>query len=429
MLGSALPKKGVYLFAMDDFIQYLSKKRIVDAKKRSFYALWIRNFYHFIHRQVGRPFSDDEMKRFLVAISDTHENWQVDQSKDAIRLYRYYLDRPKAAPSPQAPEIDKLWADAVDQMIVSMRLKHLSHRTEHTYITWMRQFYRHVKGAKPSDLNSKHVTDFLTYLAIERKVAKSTQSQAFNAILFFFRHVLKKDITDLWNSIRSKRKQRLPVVLSVSEVSRLFENLAGPSRLMLQVIYGGGLRSTECVRLRIKDLDFDRGCMTIRAAKGDKDRETLLPESLIGPLKDHLADVKKIYERDQSSKVHGVYLPNALARKYPKACFEWHWFWVFPSGKLSPDPRSGRIMRHHQHVSVIRKAFKAGLHKAGIAKHANVHALRHSFATHLLENGYDIRTVQELLGHASVETTMIYTHVARKNRLGVQSPLDAIQIE
>jgi integron integrase len=257
-------------------------------------------------------------------------------------------------------------------------------------------------------------------------VAKSTQSQAFNAILFFFRHVFKKEIADLGNAIRSKRKQRLPVVLSVSEVLRLFENLNGTSRLMMQVIYGGGLRSTECMRLRIKDLDFDRGCLIIRAAKGDKDRETLLPEALIKPLKAHLIKSRKIYENDQSNRVHGVYLPNALARKYPKACFEWHWFWVFPAGRLSPDPRSGRIMRHHQHVSVIRKAFKAGLRKAGIAKHASVHSLRHSFATHLLENGYDIRTVQELLGHASVETTMIYTHVTRKNRLGVQSPLDLI---
>ena len=427
MLGSALPKKGVYLFAMDDFLQYLSQKRIVDAKKRSFFALWVRNFYHFLHRRPDLPFADDEIKCFLAALSDTHEDWQVQQARDAIRLYRYYLDRHPAAPYVHAADIDKLWSDAVDQMIVSIRLKHLSHRTEATYINWMRQFYRYMKGTKPSDLKSKHVTDFLTYLAIERKVAKSTQNQAFNAILFFFRHVLKQDITDLWKAIRAKRKQRLPVVLSASEVLRLLDNMNGTPRLMMQVIYGGGLRSTECVRLRIKDLDFDRGSMIIRAAKGDKDRETLLPEVLVDPLKTHLTKVKTVYRNDQSKKVHGVHLPNALARKYPKACFEWHWFWVFPAGRLSPDPRSGRIMRHHRHVSVIRKAFKAGLKKAGIAKHANVHSLRHSFATHLLENGYDIRTVQELLGHASVETTMIYTHVARKNRLGVQSPLDVIE--
>jgi site-specific recombinase XerD len=216
---------------MDDFLQYLAQKRIVDAKMRSFYAIWVRNFYHFLHKRPGSPFADDEIKRFLVALSDTHEDWQVQQATDAIRLFRYYLDRTLAAPFAQTSDIDKLWADAVDQMIVSIRLKHLSHRTEATYINWMRQFYRYVKGTKPIDLNSKHVTDFLTYLAIERKVAKSTQSQAFNAILFFFRHVLKQDIKDLWNAIRSKRKQRLPVVLSVSEVLRLFQNINGTSRL------------------------------------------------------------------------------------------------------------------------------------------------------------------------------------------------------
>ena len=412
---------------MDDFVQYLSKKRIVNSKQRSFYALWVRNFYHYLNQKPGRPFSDDQVKRFLVVLSDTHEDWQVEQAKDAVRLYRYYQDNASSAPSARTSSTDKLWAEAVDQMIVSMRLKRLAYRTEQTYLKWMRQFYRYVKGTRPLDLNSKHVTDFLTYLAMDRKVARSTQNQAFNAILFFFRHVLKMDIQDLWNAIRSKPKQRLPVVLSQGEVLRLFKCIDGLSQLMLQVIYGGGLRSTECVRLRVKDLDFERGCMTIRAAKGNKDRETLLPESLVSPLKVHLAEVKKIYECDLSSEVHGVYLPNALERKYPKACIEWHWFWVFPSAKLSPDPRSGKVMRHHMHISVIRKAFKAGIKKAAIAKHANVHALRHSFATHLLENGYDIRTVQELLGHASVETTMIYTHVARKNRLGVQSPLDAIK--
>ena len=218
-------------------------------------------------------------------------------------------------------------------MIVSIRLKHLSHRTEATYINWMRQFYRYMKGSKPSDLKSKHVTDFLTYLAIERKVAKSTQNQAFNAILFFFRHVLKQEIADLWKAVRAKRKQRLPVVLSTGEVLRLLDGMNGTPRLMMQVIYGGGLRSTECVRLRIKDLDFDHGSMIIRAAKGDKDRETLLPEVLVDPLKTHLTKVKTIYQNDQTKKVHGVYLPNALARKYPKACFEWHWFWVFPAGR------------------------------------------------------------------------------------------------
>ncbi len=412
---------------MDDFIQYLNQKRIVTPKQRQFFAIWVRNLYHFLEKSPGQPIANDDIQRFLATLGDTHQDWQVQQAKDAIQLYRYFLDQARPPTCARNPEVDKLWADAVNQMIAAMRLKHMSLRTEKTYITWMRQFYRYVKGVKPLDLKSKHVTDFLTYLAIQRKVAKSTQHQAFNAILFFFRHVLKQEIDELWSAIRARKQQRLPVVLSVDEVQRLFQNMVGMSRLMAQVIYGGGLRSSECVSLRVKDLDFDRGCMTIRSAKGDKDRVTLLPEVLVPPLKKHLSHVRTIYEDDKKCNMHGVYLPNALDRKYPSACYGWDWFWVFPSIKLSPDPLSGKIRRHHRHVSVIRKAFKAGLKKAGIAKFAKVHSLRHSFATHLLENGYDIRTVQDLLGHASVETTMIYTHVASKNRLGVKSPMDAIQ--
>ncbi len=311
----------------------------------------------------------------------------------------------------------------------AMRLKHMSLKTEQTYIGWMRQFYRRAGAFQPNELTSDHVIDFLTYLAVDRKVSRATQNQAFNALLFFFRHVLMQEIGELWKSMRARRKQRLPVVLSTEEVQQPLENVHGLHRLKLQVIYGGGLRLSECLRLRIKDLDFDRECMVVRASKGDKDRETLLPEVLVFPLKEHLSKIRSIYDRDRLNDLHGVYMPDALDRKYPTAGRQWHWFWVFPSEKLSPDPESGLIRRHHRDPSVVRKAFKRGLKKAGIAKHANVHSLRHSFATHLIESGYDIRTVQELLGHASVETTMIYTHVARKNRLGVKSPLDAIKNE
>lgn len=411
---------------MDKFIQFLEKKRIVNAKKRSYYAQWVRNFYRFAGKGMHGPLQDKEIKQFLLSIMDTHHDWQVKQAEDALHLYSYFQRQPQTAQITKPTDTDRMWSDAVEQMVASMRLKHMSLRTEQTYLAWMRQFYRYVKGASPIDMNSDRVIDFLTYLAIERKVAKATQNQAFNAILFFFRHVLKQDIGGLWKAIRAKKRKRLPVVLSIEEVKRLFEHVNGVQRLMIQVIYGAGLRSTECVRLRVKDLDFDRGCMIIRAAKGDKDRETLLPERLTASLREHLSEVRKVYCQDQKNEVQGVYMPDALDRKYPNACRQWHWFWVFPSEKLSPDPLSGKILRHHKHVSVIRKAFKRGLNDAGIEKHANVHSLRHSFATHLIENGHDIRTVQELLGHASVETTMIYTHVASKNRLGVKSPLDVI---
>lgn len=412
---------------MDYFIQYLEKKHIGNAKTRPFFAKWVRNLYKFINKRPGQPIQDSDIKSFINTIRLTHEDWQVQQAEDAIRLFIYFQNQPQPSPNTKSSADDRLWADAIDQMIALMRLKHLSFRTEKTYLTWMRRFYRYVKGTTPGNLNTKHVTDFLTYLAVDRKVAKATQNQAFNAILFFFRNVLQQDVDDLSKALRAKPKLRIPVVLSLNEIQLLFKHIYGTQGLMLQVIYGGGLRSSECARLRVKDLEFDRGCMAIRGAKGDKDRETLLPEALIAPLQSHLTAIKKVFENDRRNNVQGVSMPHALDRKYPKACQQWHWFWVFPSSKLSPDPRTGRILRHHTHVSVIRKAFKAGLKEAGIHKHANVHSLRHSFATHLLENGYDIRTVQELLGHASVKTTMIYTHVASKNRLGVKSPLDMIQ--
>jgi integron integrase len=231
---------------------------------------------------------------------------------------------------------------------------------------------------------------------------------------------------NLWQAMRATKSHRIPVVLSPKEVQRVLKNSEGLQCLLLRVIYGGGLRSTECVRLRVKDLDFDRNCVVIRDAKGRKDRETLLPASLTSPLRAHLSTMKKIYEKDRSCDVQGVYMPYALDRKFPNAGKQWHWFWVFPSTKLSADPLSGKIRRHHLHVSVIRKGFRKAMQATGIAKHATVHCLRHSFTTHLLENGHDIRMVQELLGHASVKTTMIYTHVARKNQLGVKSPLDLI---
>ena len=207
---------------------------------------------------------------------------------------------------------------------------------------------------------------------------------------------------------------------------RLFEHMDGVKRLMAQMIYGAGLRLNECVRLRVKDFDFDRGCIVVRAAKGHKDRETIFPETLHASVGLHLQEIRKIYDEDRDSDIEGVFMPNALDLKYPAACKEWGWFWVFPSHKISADPRGGKIRRHHMNPGNLRKSFKSALDTAQIAKRAKVHSLRHSFATHLVENGTDIRTVQELLGHASVKTTMIHTHVARRNKLGVISPIDPL---
>ena len=264
----------------------------------------------------------------------------------------------------------------------------------------------------------------MTYLAVEQRVSASTQNQAFNAILFLFRHTLDKNIDDIADAVRAKRKVRLPVVLTRSEIARLLQKLQGTNQLMARTIYGCGLRLAECVKLRIKDIDFERNAITIRSGKGDKDRETVLPTSLKDDLSQHIEKVRLIFNKDRGNDVLGVMMPGALERKYPNAGKEWAWFWAFPSYKLSVDPKTGIVRRHHVYKGNLRKSIKAAGKAAEIPKRITVHTLRHSFATHLLEDGYDIRTIQDLLGHSDLRTTMIYTHVMSKNRYGVISPLD-----
>jgi integron integrase len=275
----------------------------------------------------------------------------------------------------------------------------------------------------PEKLSGDDVRNFLSYLAAERKVSASTQSQALNAILFLFRYCLHKDLGEL-DTVRATKRRRLPVVFTVKELAAVFEHLTGTALLMARLTYGCGLRLTECLGLRVQDIDMERGIVTIRSGKGDKDRTTVFPDKLKKDVISHLKGVRLLYELDRSKDVPGVYLPNALERKFPQAGKEWNWFWVFPAPTVSVDPQTLIVRRHHQHPSVFQKTFKAAVRKAHIVKNATVHTLRHSFATHLLENGYDIRTIQRLLGHNDIRTTMIYTHVTNKNFLGVQSPLD-----
>jgi integron integrase len=281
-----------------------------------------------------------------------------------------------------------------------------------------------MKGRSPYSLESRDVKDFMTHLAVERKVAISTQNQAFNAILFLFRYILDKKIDDISDTVRAKRNRRLPVVLTKLEIGRLFNEMSGLYLLMAKVIYGCGLRLRECLQLRVKDIDFERNAVIIRSGKGDKDRETVLPESIKKYLFEHLERARKIYEKDRKDDAPGVQLPNAFEHKSPNAGKEWPWFWVFPSNTLSVDPLTKIVRRHHVYPGNLQSEIKKAGTKAKIAKRINVHTLRHSFATHLLEKGVDIRTIQDLLGHSDVNTTMIYTHVINKNKLGVVSPLD-----
>ncbi len=305
-----------------------------------------------------------------------------------------------------------------------MRFRHYSLRTERCYCDWIRRFIVFHGKRHPSEMAEAEVTDFLTHLARDGNVAPATQNQALSALLFLYKEVLKQEIGWLGTIERATKPKRLPVVLTREEVHRIFAHLEGTPRLMAALLYGSGLRLMECVRLRVKDIDFGYARVTVRDGKGAKDRITMLPVNLAGPLERHLRGVKARFEQDQDDGVAGVYLPHALVRKYASAACEWSWQWVFPSSRLSHDPRAGARRRHHTDENVLQVAVKKAVRASGIDKPASCHTLRHCFATHLLENGYDIRTVQELLGHKDVSTTMIYTHVLNKPGIGVRSPLD-----
>ncbi|MBI4550936.1 MAG: integron integrase [Candidatus Latescibacteria bacterium] len=313
----------------------------------------------------------------------------------------------------------------LDQVREVVRLKHYSLRTEESYVSWIRQYIVFHQMLHPKDLGRQELEAFLTHLAVDQHVAASTQNQALSALLFLYREVLQLDEDWIIEAIRAKQPHRLPVVLTKAEVFTIITAMSGMHQLMAKLLYGCGMRLMECVRLRVKDVDFAQHQIVIRAAKGMKDRVTVLPDSLILPLQERLNHVKLMHDRDLALGYGHVYLPFALERKYPHASQEWGWQYVFPAKSLSSDPRTGLRRRHHVHESSLQKAVKAAARLAGIVKHVHCHTFRHSFATHLLEQGYDIRTVQELLGHADVKTTMIYTHVLNRGGMAVRSPLDA----
>jgi integron integrase len=312
----------------------------------------------------------------------------------------------------------------LDRLRHACRVRHYSIRTEDAYHDWARRFILFHGKRHPETMAEAEVNAFLTHLAVEGKVAASTQNQALCAILFLYEHVLDRPL-DRLDVIRAQRPKRLPVVLTKSEVRAVHKELDGTMLLIAQLLYGSGLRLLESLRLRVKDLDFDRNELTVREGKGNKDRVTMLPETLQPDLIRHLERVRKLHERDLADGHGSVFLPHALDRKLPGADKQWKWQYVFPSAKLSIDPRSGAKRRHHAHEGSVSREITRAVARAGIGKRATSHSFRHSFATHLLEAGYDIRTVQELLGHADVTTTMIYTHVLNKGGKGVKSPLDS----
>lgn len=315
----------------------------------------------------------------------------------------------------------------MDRLRAALRVKHYSLSTERTYVQWVRRYILFHGKRHPADMGAAEVEAYLSHLAVQGQVSASTQNQALAALLFLYHHVLGVDLPWLDQLTRAKRSRRVPAVLSQQETMRLLRQVHGIEGLIIKLLYGTGLRLMEGLRLRVKDVDFDRGEITVRGGKGDKDRVTMLPASLADELRDAVTERARLHRIDLACGLADVDLPHALHRKYPQAAQQLGWQYLFASPTYSTDPRSGVIRRHHLHEDRIQRAMRAACRKARIVKHATPHTLRHSFATHLLERGQDIRTVQELLGHAHVETTMIYTHVINRGGRGVGSPLDALQ--
>ena len=409
-----------------------------------------------------RSYSADDLSRWLerLARDPTLPEWRMRQAVDAFRLLFGHLlkldwstgfdwdhwltdgrrlepTHPTLARSYESIPGDPTATTAAGvlaqrhpevyrRFVAAVRVPNYSINTERSYLGWINRFLLFHKDTGPFDCAEPEVASFLEHLAIRRKVAAATQAQALNALVFFFARVLEHPLGEIGPVKRPNKPRRIPTVLSPGEVQRLLANLRGMKGLMARLMYGSGLRVMECVRLRVQDLDFDYRQLTVRAGKGNKDRAVPLPDALIEPLQRQLNLRRRLHEEDLSAGVAGVFMPEALARKYPNAEREFRWQYVFPSSQIAKDPRSGLLRRHHVHQSVLQKAIRNAADRSAIEKRVTSHTLRHCFATHLLASGADIRTVQDLLGHADVSTTMIYTHVLGKGGSGVRSPLDAL---
>lgn len=312
----------------------------------------------------------------------------------------------------------------LDRVRFHLRVKHYSIRTEQAYLDWIRRYILFHHKRHPTEMGEAHIAEFLTHLAVDKHVAASTQNQALSALLFLYQQVLDRKLEYIAGVERVRRPAKLPVVFTRGEARAVLANLKGDYRLMAHLLYGSGLRLLECLRLRVKDIDFGYRQIAVREGKGMRERITILPDRLLRPLQQHLARVKELHQQDLARGNGRVYLPSALHRKYPNAAREWAWQYVFPADKISVDPRSSDKRRHHVAERNLQNAVRDAIRAADIPKAASCHTFRHSFATHLLENGYDIRSVQELLGHREVATTMIYTHVCNKPGLSIRSPID-----
>jgi integron integrase len=423
--------------SLGDFETFLSNLGTIPDDKTKFYVHWVRRFLKSCNYQLEN-ITTQHVSQYLDSLEADEKigDWQVKQAADAVILYvEKYLKRPlEQLTSSEKDSREKsigqegslAWRQTLEEARNAIRLRHYSLSTEKTYLGWIERFKTFMQDRDPHLLESAAMKKYLTHLALHGRVSASTQNQAFNALLFLYRHILHKELDDLTSVVRAKRKLNLPTVLSRDEVKKLLSFLDGPYLIMAQLMYGCGLRLMESLRLRIKDVDFENDLLMVRSGKGEKDRALMIPGRIREELSRHVASVKEIHDQDMKMGYGEASLPDALEKKYPGAPKEWGWQWVFPAEKLSVDPRTGKVMRWHIHPSAIQRAVKEAVMKAELPKMASCHTLRHSFATHLLEAGHNIRTIQELLGHKHVNTTMIYTHVIRKKPSEIRSPLDGL---
>lgn len=430
------------------FASWLRERRMARENRVPFFLKWVQRFLGLARVRSGESWHDT-LRVFLEDLeAGGMPDWQVRQAADAVSLYCGQFikaaggrsaskrnhpvpqEGPRPSPDedpPVASRTDPADPEAtVNELERLLRLRHYSRRTVRSYTGWVHRYLDYVQKTGSGTLRSRDAQAFLSHLVTEGRVAASTQNQAFNALLFLHRHVLHDDLGDMSATLRARRGRKLPVVLSVAEVRDVLSRLEGNNRLMIEMIYGGGLRVSELVRLRVKDIDFDAETITVRSGKGDKDRVTMLPRRLHDDLCEHLQRVRARHERDLAAGAGEAPLPGALRRKYPAAGREWAWQFLFPSARLAEDAEEKTFRRWHVSEATVQKAMKAAVRKSEIAKPASVHTLRHSFATHLLLKGVDIRSIQQLLGHKSVETTMIYTHVLSSVAPPVRSPLDEL---
>ena len=432
----------------------------VEERRRPFYASWVRQFFKCCQkskrrRDLGRM----EIEAFLEFLSAQAgvADWQIAQARDAVEVYyekyrgiplepvgtgatsprqqvcaristTHGIEQSPAGPKPEGSRSGtKADLDALEKATrTALRTEHYALKTQRSYLHWVRRFIGYHHGRRPSLLGAAEIHQFLSHLALSKRVAASTQNQALNAIVFLYRKVVKKEVGDFSDFPRARRPKRLPVVLSRLEVQALLSRVDGVEGLLARLLYGTGMRVSEALRLRVRDLAFERNEITVRAGKGDKDRRVPFPASLKAELYQHLDGRRYQYEEDRNQGLHEVEVPGALSQKYPKAPYEWKWQFVFAAPNYSADPRSGARRRHHLHEVRVQRAVKRAAAEADITARVTPHTLRHCFATHLLEAGQDIRTVQELLGHADVSTTMVYTHVLNRGPMGIVSPLDTL---